>query len=82
MAIGNGRPYNVALVTLDPDFAPAFAQQQGIESGQLEALAAEPAVVAAIGEAVEAGNAKLARVEQIKRFEIVPGDWPPGGQET
>jgi long-chain acyl-CoA synthetase len=27
IAIGDGRPYNVALLTLDPDVAPAYEQQ-------------------------------------------------------
>ena len=31
--------------------------------------------------AVDRGNAELARVEQIKKFTIVAGDWPPGGDE-
>ena len=30
---------------------------------------------------VEAGNARLARVEQVKKFTIIPGDWAPGGDE-
>ena len=29
IAVGDGRPYNVALITLDPDVAPAFEQQHG-----------------------------------------------------
>ena len=29
VAIGDMRPYNVALITLDPDVAPAFIQQHG-----------------------------------------------------
>ena len=32
-------------------------------------------------EAVDKGNAELARVEQIKKFTIIPGDWAPGGEE-
>jgi long-subunit acyl-CoA synthetase (AMP-forming) len=36
---------------------------------------------AAVQEGVDAANAKLARVEQIKTFSIVPGDWLPGGDE-
>ena len=36
---------------------------------------------AAVQEGVEAANAKLARVEQIKRFHLVGGDWLPGGDE-
>ena len=35
----------------------------------------------AVQEGVDAGNEKLARVEQVKKFVIVPGDWLPGGDE-
>src|SRR5690606_31109051 len=44
VAIGDGRPYNVALITLDPDFAPIFAQQHGIPDGSLAALAEQQAI--------------------------------------
>ena len=79
--IGDARPYNTALVVLDADFAPAFAAQQGIEGRSLEQLAGEDAVRAAVQEAVDRGNEELARVEQVKKFTIVPGDWVPGGDE-
>jgi long-subunit acyl-CoA synthetase (AMP-forming) len=36
---------------------------------------------AAIQEGVDAANARLARVEQIKKFHLVEGDWLPGGDE-
>jgi len=80
-AVGDNRPYNVALIVLDPDFAPVFAQQQGIEGKSLEELAAEPAIRAEIEAAVERGNAGLSRVEQVKRFELLPGEWAPGADE-
>jgi long-subunit acyl-CoA synthetase (AMP-forming) len=79
--IGDRRPYNTALIVLDADFAPAWAAQQGIEDTSLEALARDERVRAAVQEAVDAGNEKLAKVEQIKKFEIVEGDWLPGGDE-
>jgi long-chain acyl-CoA synthetase len=79
--IGDGRPYNTALIVLDADFAPAWAAKQGIEDGSLEALAGEERVIAAVQEAIDAANAKLARVEQIKKFTLVAGDWLPGGDE-
>jgi long-chain acyl-CoA synthetase len=79
--IGDRRPYNVALIVLDADFAPAWAAQQGIEAADLAALAGEERVRAAVQEGVDAANAKLSRVEQVKRFEIVAGDWLPGGDE-
>jgi long-subunit acyl-CoA synthetase (AMP-forming) len=79
--IGDGRPYNTALIVLDADFAPAWAATQGIEDASLESLAGDERARAAIQEGVDAANAKLARVEQIKKFEIVSGDWLPGGDE-
>jgi long-chain acyl-CoA synthetase len=79
--IGDRRPYNTALIVLDSDFAPALAAQAGIEGRTLEQLAGEEAIVAAVQAAVDKGNAELARVEQVKKFTIVPGDWLPGGDE-
>ncbi|MGZ6580121.1 MAG: AMP-dependent synthetase/ligase [Gaiellaceae bacterium] len=79
--IGDRRPFNTALIVLDSDFAPAWAQKHGIQDTSLEALATDERVRQAVGEGIDAGNAKLARVEQIKRFHIVAGDWLPGGDE-
>jgi long-subunit acyl-CoA synthetase (AMP-forming) len=79
--IGDRRPYNTALIVLDADFAPAWAAQHDLASRTLEQLATEPAVLAAVQEGIDAANAHLARVEQIKKFTIVPGDWLPGGDE-
>jgi long-subunit acyl-CoA synthetase (AMP-forming) len=81
IAIGDQRPYNVALVTLDPDAIPGFVRQHGIDDPSIPALAADERVLAAVQEEVEAANADLARVEQIKKFAILPADWEPGGDE-
>jgi len=81
IAIGDGRPYNVALITLDPDFAPVFAQQNGIADVSLANLATEQSIFDEVARGVEAANAKLARVEQIRKFELLSEDWPPGGDE-
>ncbi len=80
-AIGDARPYNTALLVLDADFAPQWASKQGLEDTSLEALAGDEKVHAAVQEGVDAANEHLARVEQIKKFTIVPGDWLPGGDE-
>jgi long-chain acyl-CoA synthetase len=79
--IGDARPYNTALLVLDADFAPIWAAQQDISDTSLESLAAEPRMLAAVQEAVDVANAKLAKVEQIKKFVVVEGDWLPGGDE-
>ncbi|MGK2936401.1 MAG: AMP-dependent synthetase/ligase [Solirubrobacteraceae bacterium] len=79
--IGDARSYNTALIVLDADFAPMWAQQQGIEDASLESLAKNEQAHAAVQAAVDAANAKLSRVEQIKKFVLVQGDWLPGGDE-
>jgi long-subunit acyl-CoA synthetase (AMP-forming) len=79
--IGDRRPYNTALIVLDADFAPAWAAQNGLEGVSLEDLATEPAVLAAVQVGIDEANRHLARVEQIKKFTIVRGDWLPGGDE-
>jgi len=81
VAIGDGRSYNTALITLDPDSAPGFAKKQGIDDASLESLAGQQAVIDAVQEGVDRANEQLARVEQIKKFTILPTDWEPGGDE-
>ena len=79
--IGDSRPYNTALIVLDADMAPAWAAQNGLEGLDFAAISADPKLLAAVEAAVEAGNQKLARVEQIKRFRVLLADWAPGGEE-
>jgi long-chain acyl-CoA synthetase len=81
VTIGNGRPYNVALIVLDPDYAPVWASQNGLEGKSIEALAEEEKTRDAVQAAVDQANEKMARVEQIKKFAILPDQWEPGGDE-
>ena len=81
VCIGDRRPYNTALLVLDPDGAAAWAASQGMDGADPAALATDPRVRAALDEAVEVANARLARVEQIKRFAVLPELWEPGGDE-
>ena len=79
--IGDRRSFNTALLVLDADFAPAYAAKAGIEDASLEALSKDERVRAVIQQGIDGANEKLARVEQIKKFVIVSGDWLPGGDE-
>ena len=81
VAIGNARSYNVALITLDPDYAPVWAKQNGLDGKSFEELAEEQKAREAVQAAVDEANAKMARVEQIKKFTILPEPWEPGGDE-
>jgi long-subunit acyl-CoA synthetase (AMP-forming) len=81
IAIGDGRPYNTALLVFDADSVGPYAAQHGLSDASPAALAADPEVIARIAAGVAEGNEKLSRVEQIKRFRILPSLWEPGGDE-
>jgi long-chain acyl-CoA synthetase len=81
VAIGDGRPYNTALMVFDADSVGPYAAQHGLADASPAALASDPEVIARIAVGVAEGNTKLARVEQIKRFRVLPALWEPGGDE-
>jgi long-subunit acyl-CoA synthetase (AMP-forming) len=81
VAIGDGRPYNVALLVLDPDASAAFASERGLADASPEAMSVDPAVLEEVSAGVERANSHLSRVEQIKRFKVLPCDWAPAGDE-
>jgi long-chain acyl-CoA synthetase len=80
-AIGDGRPYNIALIALDPDAAAAFASANAIAEASIEGLARHEKVREEVERGVERANRKLARVEQIKRIAILSGEWHADSDE-
>jgi long-subunit acyl-CoA synthetase (AMP-forming) len=81
LCIGDRRPYNTALIVLDADYAPQWAAQHGLAGRSFEELAGEPTVIAGVQAGIDQANSRLARVEQIKKFTVLAGDWIPGGDE-
>ncbi len=81
LAYGDRRPYVIALLTLDGEVAPAWARAHGIDAGSLAALAEHPAVLAEVEEAVAAANQQLARVQQVKRWRLLPVEWTAESEE-
>ena len=81
VCIGDARSYNVALLVLDPDGAAAWAARQGLGDANVAKLAEDPDVLASLDAAVQEANSHLSRVEQIKRFAVLPDEWMPGGDE-
>ena len=80
LVFGDDRPYVVALIVLDHELAPAWAARNGI-GGDLAALAADERVLAEIEHAVDAANQRLSRIEQVKRFEVLPVEWTAESEE-
>ncbi len=81
LAYGDRRKYVVALLTLDGEVAPAWAKARGIEPGSLAELAANPVVLAEVGASVAGVNERLARVQQVKRWRLLPVEWTADTEE-
>jgi len=81
LAFGDRRKFVVALLTLDGEVAPAWARAQGIEASSLAELADNPVVLEAVDAAVTAANAQLARVQQVKRWRLLPVEWTAESEE-
>ncbi len=81
LAYGDKRPYVVAVLTLDGEVAMPWARARGIEAGSLAELAAHPAVLEAVGQAVDDANSKLARVQQVKSWALLPVEWTAESEE-
>jgi long-subunit acyl-CoA synthetase (AMP-forming) len=80
IAIGDRRKYISALLTLDVEAAGLWARERDLDADSAE-LAGNEELVAEIQRGVDRANEELARVEQVKRFAILPSDWEPGGDE-
>jgi long-chain acyl-CoA synthetase len=74
VVVGDRRPYLVALITLDPEEAPALAQHLGLEEADPAKLANDEKVRAEVQKAIDEVNSHVGPVEQIKRFEILDHD--------
>ena len=81
LAYGDRRKHVVALLTLDGEVAPAWARARGIDPGSLAELAADPVVLAEVGAAVAATNERLARVQQVKQWRLLPVEWTAETEE-
>ena len=69
MVTGDRRPYLVAVIVPDPDFAAAYAKEHGV-SGELAALASDPGFHKALGDVVARVNRELQVAERVRRFVI------------
>jgi long-subunit acyl-CoA synthetase (AMP-forming) len=81
VCFGDGRPYNVGLIVLDPQASAEFAAAHDLPPVTVAELARHPVLIEHLNEVVADGNARLSRVEQLKRFAVVEGEWLPGGDE-
>ena len=80
--LADGRKFPSALIEIDFDTVSDWARQHGITYTGFTSLALHPRVVELIGVEIEKSNAQLARVEQIKKFRIIPKELDPEEGDT
>ena len=81
ICVGDARPYNVALLVLDPDAAAAFTTRHGLPPASLDQLARHPDMIAEVASGVARANTQLSLPEQIQRWTLLDREWLPGGDE-
>jgi long-chain acyl-CoA synthetase len=84
LVVGDQQPFIAALITLDPESLPAWAEKAGKPADTDPAeLAQDPQLRAEVQQAVDDANKAVSKAEAIKKFTILPGDWTEaGGQLT
>jgi long-chain acyl-CoA synthetase len=81
VAVGDSRQFISVLVVLDPQVTPGWAKARGIQAGSMAELVEEPAVIEEVRRALTVANSHLSRIEQFKRFTILPAEWSPESEE-
>src|SRR4030088_2407162 len=75
VAIGDGLKFISVLLVLDPQVAPMWAKAHGMPAASMAELAEHPLVVDEVRRALNQANTQVSRVEQFKRFTILPTEW-------
>jgi len=82
IVVGDGQPFIAALVTLDRDSVPLWAEQHG-KSRDIADLVDDPDLRAEVEAAVEDANKAVSKAESIRKFTILADEWTEeGGQLT
>jgi long-chain acyl-CoA synthetase len=76
-AVGDGRRFVTAILSLDHDAVQAWAEREGVPIRSVGDLARHEKLVATIEDGVAGVNAELSRPEQVKRFVVVADEWVP-----
>ncbi len=72
MVVGNRRNYLTALVGIELDTVGDWATRRGIPYTTYRDLTRKPEVIELVQDAVDRTNAKFSRVENIRKFRMIP----------
>ncbi len=81
MVVGDGEKFIACLITIDPDAFPEWAEENGKAGSRIADLVDDPALQAAVQEAIDEGNKAVSRAEAVREFRILPEDFTIDGGE-
>ena len=79
--IGDQRKFLTMLIALDAEEAPVWAEANDVPFEDLASFSKHPRVQEEIANAVAEANESVARVEQVKKWVVVPDEWTPDSGE-
>ena len=79
--VGDQRPFVAALIVLDPEVAPAWFAERGIEAGSLAELAGDERAQAELQRAVEDVMTRFSNAERVKKVALLADEWEPDSEE-
>jgi len=83
LVVGDGQPFIAALITLDAESLPTWAEANGKPSSDPADLVADPDLLAEVQAAVDEANHAVSKAESIRKFTVLPHDWTEeAGQVT
>ncbi len=80
-AVGDGRRFVSALVVLDPEVAPGWFRERGIEAASLAELAADARTLDELQRAVDQVMLRFSTAERVRRIAVLGDEWLPDGDE-
>jgi long-chain acyl-CoA synthetase len=79
--VGDRRKFLSVVIAIDPEEAPGWASSKGLEYDDVASFSEKEEVRAEIDRAIEEANSRVARVEQVKKWIVVPDEWTPESGE-
>ena len=80
VVVGDNRSYIAALITIDQETFPAWAEKHG-KTGQVGDLLQDGDLVGAVQDAVDKANKTVSRAESIRKFKILAEEFTVEGGE-
>jgi long-chain acyl-CoA synthetase len=81
LVIGDAKPFIAALVTIDEEALPAWAEANGKDDSALSGLINDPDLIGGVQAAIDDANKAVSRAESIRTFRILPRDLTIAGGE-